>query len=105
MGMARHRRTRLFESIRSNRKKIGRAMDRLRDAMGLFSSAAKLKLKLAEINQNPFRQGLLDSTTAADGSGGSSDISEDMSWGFDQTFFGEEGAGGGDDDPDDYDDI
>eukprot|EP00752_Nemacystus_decipiens_P012347 g10945.t2 len=33
MGMARNNRTRLFESIRSNREKIGRAMDRLRDAM------------------------------------------------------------------------
>lgn len=33
MGVGRNRRTRLFESIRSNREKIGRAMDRLRDAM------------------------------------------------------------------------
>lgn len=33
MGVARNRRTRLFESIRGNREKIGRAMDRLRDAM------------------------------------------------------------------------
>ena len=33
MGVARNRRSRLFESIRSNREKIGRAMDRLRDAM------------------------------------------------------------------------
>ncbi len=70
----------------------------------------QLKLKLEEINQNPFRQGLLDSIDTADdggggggGGGGSGDISEDMSWGFDQTFFGEEGDG--DDEPDDYDDI
>eukprot|EP00752_Nemacystus_decipiens_P012346 g10945.t1 len=141
MGMARNNRTRLFESIRSNREKIGRAMDRLRDAMrsgddelaerlkafimhlrkkdpqyatqdamddaleqGLFSTAAKLKLKLADIKQNPFRQSLLDSAVSADG--GSGDISEDMSWGFDQTFFGEEGGDGdGDEEPDDYDDI
>lgn len=65
----------------------------------------QLKLKLQDINQNPFRQSLLDTAAAADGSGGSGDISEDMSWGFDQTFFGEEGDGDGDDDPDDYDDI
>lgn len=69
---------------------------------------AKLKLKLEEINQNPFRHSLLDSVgSGEDGGGGSNsdggDTSEDMSWGFDQTFFGEEGDN--DDDPDDYDDI
>ncbi|CAN0257729.1 unnamed protein product [Ectocarpus fasciculatus] len=141
----RDHRTRLFESIRGNRDKIGRAMNSLRDAMrsgdeelaerlkafimhlrkrdpqfatqdamdealeqGLFSTAAKLKLKLEEINQNPFRHSLLDSVgSGEDGGGGSNsdggDTSEDMSWGFDQTFFGEEGDN--DDDPDDYDDI
>ncbi|CBN78468.1 hypothetical protein Esi_0121_0071 [Ectocarpus siliculosus] len=142
----RDRRTRLFESIRGNREKIGRAMNSLRDAMrtgdeelaerlkafimhlrkrdpqfatqdamdealeqGLFSTAAKLKLKLEEINQNPFRHSLLDVSAEDGGGGGGSnsdggDTSEDMSWGFDQTFFGEEGDNI-DDDPDDYDDI
>ncbi|CAM9637507.1 unnamed protein product [Ectocarpus sp. 8 AP-2014] len=145
----RDRRTRLFESIRGNREKIGRAMNSLRDAMrsgdeelaerlkafimhlrkrdpqfatqdamdealeqGLFSTAAKLKLKLEEINQNPFRHSLLDVSAEEDGGGGGGggsnsdggDTSEDMSWGFDQTFFGEEGDNI-DDDPDDYDDI
>lgn len=71
-------------------------------------TTAKLKLKLEEINQNPFRHSLLD-VSAEDGGGGGSnsdggDTSEDMSWGFDQTFFGEEGDNN-DDDPDDYDDI
>ncbi|CAN0022307.1 unnamed protein product [Ectocarpus sp. 12 AP-2014] len=144
----RDRRTRLFESIRGNREKIGRAMNSLRDAMrsgdeelverlkafimhlrkrdpqfatqdamdealeqGLFSAAAKLKLKLEDINQNPFRHSLLDVSAEEDGGGGGGgsnsdggDTSEDMSWGFDQTFFGEEGDNI-DDDPDDYDDI
>lgn len=58
-----------------------------------------------DINQNPFRQGLLDSAISGDDNGDSGDISEDMSWGFDQTFFGEEGDGEGGDEPDDYDDI
>ncbi|CAM9400686.1 unnamed protein product [Pylaiella littoralis] len=142
LGTARGSRTRLFESIRENREKIDRAMNRLRDAMrsddeelaerlkefimhlrkrdpqfatqdamdealeqGLFSTAAKLKLKLADINQNPFRHSLLDSVTSGDESSSSGDISEDMSWGFDQTFFGEEGDGDGGGEPDDYDDI
>lgn len=65
-----------------------------------------MKLKLVDINQNPFRHELLDSGISGDSSdgdgGGTGDISEDMSWGFDQTFFGEEGDG---DEPDDYDDI
>lgn len=65
---------------------------------------AKLKLKLAEINQNPFRHELLDAQGDSD-SGGGADVSEDMSWGFDQTFFGDEGEGGGGEDSEDYDDI
>ncbi|CAB1118246.1 unnamed protein product [Ectocarpus sp. CCAP 1310/34] len=144
----RDRRTRLFESIRGNREKIGRAMNSLRDAMrsgdeelverlkafimhlrkrdpqfatqdamdealeqGLFSTAAKLKLKLEDIKQNPFRHSLLDVSEDGGGGGGGGgsnsdggDTSEDMSWGFDQTFFGEEGDNI-DDDPDDYDNI
>lgn len=78
--------------------------DRTKNGRG-HQNTGQLKLKLQDINQNPFRQSLLDTAAAADGSGGSGDISEDMSWGFDQTFFGEEGDGDGDDDPDDYDDI
>ncbi|CAM9317914.1 unnamed protein product [Scytosiphon promiscuus] len=69
---------------------------------------AALKLKLVDINQNPFRHELLDSAVSGDSdgdSGGSGDISEDMSWGFDQTFFGEEGDGDDGDEPDDYNDI
>ncbi|CAN0255180.1 unnamed protein product, partial [Hapterophycus canaliculatus] len=66
----------------------------------------QLKLKLVDINQNPFRHELLDSALSGDGGGGGGgDISEDMSWGFDQTFFGEEGDGNSGDEPDDYDDI
>lgn len=75
------------------------------------NTTAKLKLKLEEINQNPFRYSLLDSAVPVEDGGGSGggnsdggDTSEDMSWGFDQTFFGEEGDNN-DDDPDDYDDI
>lgn len=75
----------------------------------------QLKLKLTEINQNPFRQGLLNSMTDGDGTvgGGASaissdgDISEDMSWGFDQSFFEKEGEGEGEGEgeDDDYDEI
>lgn len=96
----------------SNEKKRKGSRDLI--VLSLFSCffsalfARQLKLKLEEINQNPFRQGLLDSTEVADdgggGGGASGDVSEDMSWGFDQTFFGEEGRDG-DDEPDDYDDI
>lgn len=70
-----------------------------------YDTCDQLKLKLADINQNPFRHSLLDSVTSGDESSSSGDISEDMSWGFDQTFFGEEGDGDGGGEPDDYDDI
>ncbi|CAM9949534.1 unnamed protein product [Discosporangium mesarthrocarpum] len=49
---------------------------------GMFSKAAKLKLKLNEIKQNPFR--VLPEDQDEDG-----DVSEDMTWGYDQTFHDE----------------
>ena len=71
---------------------------------GNLSLQEKLKIKLTEINQNPFRQSLLD--VRADGNsdgGGSDDISEDMSWGFDQSFFGKDSDHS--DEDEDYDEI
>lgn len=78
--------------------------DAMNDAMskGLFATAAKLKLQLDEINQNPFRQGLLEDQGECEGK--QQDISEDMSWGYDQTFFQKEGGDNSDED-EDYDDI
>lgn len=80
------------------------------------SLSQKLKIKLGEINQNPFRYTLLDAPSqdggtgaaaaAAAGVGEEEDIAEDMSWGFDQTFFGDEGGdGSGGEEDEDYDDI
>lgn len=68
----------------------------------------QFKLKLTEINQNPFRQGLLsdaDQDDATSTSGSSGDVAEDMSWGFDQSFMGNDGKGTGVEDDEDYDDI
>lgn len=68
----------------------------------------QLKLKLTEINQNPFRQGLLsdvDQDDATSDSSFSGDVGEDMSWGFDQSFMGNDGKGTGLEDDEDYDDI
>lgn len=64
----------------------------------------QLKLQLDEINQNPFRQGLLKGREESEAGSGrnSEDIAEDMNWGFDQSFFQKEGDG---DDDEDYDDI
>ena len=56
-----------------------------------------------EIKQNPFRQSLLDVKADNDSGGGSGDISEDMSWGFDQTFFGKDSDDW--DEDNDYDEI
>lgn len=72
-------------------------------------------MRLEEIKQNPFRETLLDnmpdSGLAGDHSdqrrqspSSSGDVSEDMSWGFDQTFFQKDGAADSDGD-EDYDDI
>lgn len=69
---------------------------------------SQLKLKLTEINQNPFRQGLLADLDQDDANGDSSfsgDVAEDMSWGFDQSFMENDGEGAGLEDGEDYDDI
>ena len=76
----------------------------------------QLKLRLTEINQNPFRQGLLsDAEQDVETPGGNpfdvssrsgvDDVAEDMSWGFDQSFMGGDEEGRGAEDDDDYDDI
>ncbi|CAN0030467.1 unnamed protein product [Laminaria digitata] len=81
--------------------------DAMDDALekGLFSTAAKLKIQLTEIKQNPFRQSLLDVKRGDNSGGGSGDISEDMSWGFDQTFFGKDKDDSDEDEDEDYDEI
>lgn len=73
---------------------------------------AQHKLRLEEVKQNPFRQSLLDTMPGSGSggdqwrqvSGGGGDPTEDMSWGFDQTFFQRDKSEDSEDD-DDYDDI